>query len=154
MLNDPTTAAATFAAAYIALHVSHSVADYWVQTDHQANAKGQPGWPGRRACAAHVTTYLATQAVALAAVVAVLHLPVTPVQATAALALSGVTHYVVDRRAPLLWLARKLGMREFLDLGVARPGTDDRPCLGTGPGALDQSWHHFWVGAAALLIAA
>lgn len=148
------TAAATFAAAYIALHVAHGVADYWIQTDHQAAHKGAPGWPGRRACLAHCATYLATQAAALAAVVAVLDLPVTAGQAAAGLAVSGVTHYVIDRRTPLLRLARLAGKRAFVTMGVPREGHDDQPCLGTGPAALDQSGHHFWVAAAALLIAA
>lgn len=42
------------------LLVAHTVADHWVQTDAQARNKGLPGWPGRRACAAHVASYTAT----------------------------------------------------------------------------------------------
>lgn len=159
MMHSPTSgpivaAAAVFAAAYVALHVSHSVADYWVQTDHQAAHKGLPGWAGRLACARHVASYLATQAVALAGVVVVLDLPVDVGSAAAGLAVSGVTHYIADRRAPLLRLAQALGMSGFVRLGVPRPGHDDAPCLGSGPAALDQSWHHLWIGVAALLIAA
>jgi hypothetical protein len=33
-------AAASFAAAFIALYVAHLVGDHWVQTDHQAAHKG------------------------------------------------------------------------------------------------------------------
>ncbi|MER7268917.1 hypothetical protein ABT344_11500 [Micromonospora carbonacea] len=53
MFADPTgTRAATFAAVFVALYVAHQVADHWVQTQHQADCKGQPGWAGRIACAA------------------------------------------------------------------------------------------------------
>ena len=56
------TAAAIFAAVSAAYAAGHWAGDYWVQTHRQACAKGAPGWPGRRACAAHVATYTATPA--------------------------------------------------------------------------------------------
>jgi hypothetical protein len=46
--------------AFAALFVAHQVADHWIQTQHQADTKGCPGWPGRIACAAHVASYTAT----------------------------------------------------------------------------------------------
>lgn len=59
--------ATTFAAVFAALYAAHSFGDHWVQTHGQACGKGAPGWPGRRACAAHVATLTGTKAVALAA---------------------------------------------------------------------------------------
>lgn len=142
-------------AVFAALYAAHLVGDFWVQTGRQVARKGLPGWPGRRACAAHVTTYLATQAVALAALVAFaavdLHLGAT----AAGLAVSGVTHYAADRRAPLRRLADLLdphtGKTALYLLGTSAPG--QAPCLGTGAHALDQSWHVAWLFAAALIIA-
>jgi hypothetical protein len=49
-------AAVTFAVVLPALLVAHTVADHWVQTDHQAGHKGLPGWAGRWACGKHVAT--------------------------------------------------------------------------------------------------
>lgn len=92
-----TSAAARFAAAYAALNASHAVGDHTVQLDHDAVRKGLPGAEGRAACARHVATYTATQALALAAVNHTLRLGLTPRGITAALALSAVTHYAIDR---------------------------------------------------------
>jgi hypothetical protein len=135
-------AAADFAAAFGALYAAHSVADHWVQTQHQADCKGQPGWPGRLACAAHVATYTLTAAVALALVAAVTGWRPGLLPVLAGLAVSAVTHYIADRRTPLRWLADRLGKdRDWLERGG-------------GMYALDQSWHVGWLGVAALLIAA
>ncbi|WBB94122.1 DUF3307 domain-containing protein [Verrucosispora sp. WMMC514] len=140
------------AAVFAALYVGHMVGDHWVQSQHQADRKGLPGWPGRIACAAHVATYTATQAVALVA----LHLAAgwwpNPGQLAAGLAVSAVTHYIADRRTPLRWIADRLGSGRFYRLGAPRPGRDDNPSLGTGAYALDQSWHIGWLYVAALVI--
>jgi hypothetical protein len=142
-----------FAAVYVTLHASHTVADHWVQTDRQASVKGQPGWPGRRACAAHVATYTATQAAALAVAAVVTGARLRPGRLAAGLAVSAATHYFADRRAPLAALARRTGSGTFWRLGVPRDGRDDNPSLGTGAYALDQAWHTGWLLVAALVIA-
>ena len=150
-------AAASFAAAYAALHASHEVADHWLQTGHQAAAKGLPGWPGRRACAAHVATYTAAQALALALTARVTGARLAPARTAAALAVSAVSHYAADRRAPLRALAELLeapmGKGSFYRLGAPRGGRDDNACLGTGAYALDKAWHTGWLLAAALVAA-
>lgn len=162
---------ATFAAVAIALYASHHVGDYWVQTDHQARHKGDAGTEGRRQCLAHVMTYVATQATFLAILTAFTGLDTHPAALGFGLAISGVTHYMADRRehGPMFWLARRLpGKAQFLKLGVPRDldvlahdgqtfiqGVKrlDNPSLGTGAWALDQSWHIFWgVFVAALVI--
>jgi hypothetical protein len=129
-----------FATAFIALYVAHQVADHWVQTQTQADRKGLPGWPGRRACLAHVATYTLTQAVVLVAVLTAASTTVPVGRAAAALAVSAASHYIVDRRRPLRRMADALGKSPaWLEHGG-------------GMYALDQSWHIGWIGAAALLL--
>jgi hypothetical protein len=131
-----------FAVSLLALIAAHQLADHWVQTQRQANRKGLPGWPGRRACAAHVATYTITAAVALAAAATVLHLPLPLDQVALGLTVSAVTHYAADRRTPLRRLA--------LALGKDPAWLDNRG----GLYALDQSLHVTCLFIAALTIAA
>lgn len=153
-----------FAGIAVALYAAHHVGDYWVQTDHQAQHKGAEGKIGRRACRTHVLSYLLTQSLFMLAVEIVTDFRVTTVGAFLALFVSGVTHYVADRREHGLMfkLARRLpGKARFLMLGVPRESVHlvshtngewsgdaalvhDNPSLGTGAWALDQSWHIFW----------
>ena len=138
----PTAADAAIAAiAYVALHAGHQIGDHVVQTKAAAAAKGAPTaeglaagvhpWAGWTACAAHVSTYVLVQALALGAVRLVAPLDVHGV--VAALAVSASTHAVIDRR----WLVRAL---------IRAKRCEDWP---DGPYLLDQSLHH-----GALLIAA
>lgn len=143
----------------VALEAGHEAGDYWVQTDHQAAHKGDPGIAGDIACAKHVASYVATQAVCV--VGAALATGTKPRWGRIALglAVSGITHYAADRREHGLMfpLARKIpGKANFLKLGVPR-GLEvgnvtkggypvggaalDNPSLGTGAWALDQAWH-------------
>lgn len=143
----------TVAGVAAALYAAHQVADHWVQTDRQACHKGLPGWAGRRACLAHVATYTLTCLVALAALAGATGWRPGVAQLVGGLAVSAVTHYLVDRRTPLIRMAQALGMSAFVQLGHPRPARDDNPCLGTGTYALDQSWHVGWLFVAALVIA-
>ncbi|MEU4788170.1 DUF3307 domain-containing protein [Micromonospora tulbaghiae] len=145
---------ATFAAVFVALFVAHQVADHWIQTQHQADCKGRPGWPGRIACAAHVTTYTLTALVTLAALALSTDLDVNAGNVAAGLTISAVTHYIADRRTPLKRLAELTGSDRFYALGTPRPDRDDNPSLGTGSYALDQSFHYLFLFVAALVIAA
>lgn len=137
-----------FAVAYGALTAAHHVADYWVQTHAQANAKGKPGNDGRKACATHVATYTITQGVVLAAADRYLGGGIRPGRMIAALALSAGTHYFADRRRPLERLAGALGKSDFYAFGASNP-----PHLGTGAVALDQAWHLGWTAIAAAVAA-
>jgi hypothetical protein len=134
------SAVATVAAASAALGAAHTVADHWIQTQRQADRKGLPGWPGRLACAAHVATYTATALVALLALAWRTGLTLSPAHVAAGLAVSAVSHYVADRRAPLRWAADRLGKN---------PAWLER---GGGLYAMDQSWHIGWLFVAALII--
>lgn len=176
MMLDQLTAAtspAAFAATFVAMFVAHQVADHWVQTSHQAAHKSKPGWKGRIACAAHVASYTLTTTLAVLVVWLALDLPVTLGGVLLGQAVSAVTHYWADRRTTLATLAERLRLGGFYGLGAPRPvrvlvvdehghvahDADgrpvtvpvDAPSLGTGAYALDQSWHHAWLGVAALV---
>ena len=140
---------------FAALLAAHQVGDHWVQTSTQSAVKGKPGWPGRRACAAHVATLTAAKIAALAG----LHLAgyrVRAGRAAAALAADAVAHYLADRRsldppAGLAALAFRLDRGGFWMFGLPRPGHDDNPSLGSGAYALDQAFHLgcLWIAAMA-----
>lgn len=132
---------ATFAATFVTLYVAHQVADHWIQTQHQADCKGLPGWSGRIACAAHVGTYTAAALFALAALRWSLDLNLAPGQVFAGLLISAVTHYIADRRVPLRRAADALGKN---------PGWLEN---GGGMYTLDQSFHYLFLFVAALVIA-
>lgn len=145
----------TFAAAFAALYAAHGVGDQWIQTAHQSSDKDQPGWPGRRACAAHVATYTAVGGAALAATAAATGARPRPGRVAAGLAFSAVTHYVLDRREPLRALARRCGKADYLAHAtvVRKAGEKEEE---TGPGTalfhLDQSAHVACLFVAALII--
>lgn len=152
-----TSPAARFAAAYALLTAAHEVADVWVQTDQQAankgqhdHAEGQSSAAGRRACAAHVATYTATQAAALLAGSKLLGLKLRPGRAAAALAVSALTHYAADRQGGH-W-------RDEEPRGVVRlaHATGSGTWVQRDPQAgylLDQAWHKGWIAIAALVAA-
>lgn len=151
--------AAKFGAVFAALFAAHQVADHWVQTEHQAATKGMPGAEGWKANLGHVASYTATQGAALAVADRALGLRLTPGRALAALALSAITHSVIDRRWPLKLAAERTGHAGFYALGAPRPthpqsaARPDNPCLGTGAYAMDQSAHIGFIAVAALLAA-
>jgi ABC-type Fe3+ transport system permease subunit len=147
--------AAAFAAVFIALFVAHSVGDHWVQTSAQALTKGRPGWTGRLADARHVLGLTVTKGITLTAVVLVLELQVTALGLVAGLGIDAVSHWWADRRSTLAHLAKLTGKDEFYALGSKVVDNNGHPThLGTGAYALDQSFHHLFLGIAALLIAA
>ncbi|WP_043176163.1 hypothetical protein [Streptomyces sp. NRRL B-24484] len=151
-----TARAARFAAAYALLRASATIADHWLQTTHQAACKGwhdgdvdatgaaRTSAEGRRACAAHVATYTAAQGAALLLGSRVLGLRLRPQAVVCALALSGATHYVADRRRPLKKLADRVGKAPFYSL--TSNGMN-------GAYQLDQAFHHAMETAAAVIAA-
>jgi hypothetical protein len=150
--------AVAFAAYLAALLAAHTVADHWIQTHHQAMCKGKPGRVGAFACLRHVATYTATTVLFGLLVWQVLDLELSWLGFAAGQFLSAATHYFADRRVHLERFARWIGKADFLRLGVPRSGIDrngieydDNPSLGTAGYALDQSFHHVCLFAAALL---
>lgn len=141
MFADPIAPAGAFAAVFATLYAAHQVADHWVQTQHQADQKGLPGWAGRIACAAHVATYTLTALVAVVALCVATGLRLAPWAVALGLVVSAISHYVADRRVPLRRLADLLGKDPWwLESG--------------GMYALDQAWHVGFLFVAALLAVA
>jgi hypothetical protein len=147
-MHSSTSTAAAYAAAYAVLTAAHEAGDYLVQRDTDARDKGKEGPVGRAACTRHVTSYTATQALALLAADRGLRLRLNWRRAAAGLALSAATHYVADRcathwpeegpDAPLLVrAAHAAGKRAWLQRD---------PSAGA---LLDQAWHKACIGLAA-----
>ena len=124
------SSAVRFAVLAAVRHAAHHAGDYWVQTDHQAVAKGKAGRDGQLACVAHVAGYTATNLVAIAAANRAFGLGLTARGIALGELVSAVTHYAADRREHGLLprAARRLGKGGFLDRG--------------GAPLLDQAWHH------------
>lgn len=138
---------------YALLSAADDIADHWVQTEHQAKHKGDPGAEGRRACAAHVTTLTATRALVLTAGTAAAGERLSPWRVAAGLAAGAGLHYWADRRTTLRALAHRTGNGAFYEIGLPRPGRDDNRCLGSGRYALDRAFHHGCRIVEAILIA-
>lgn len=174
------TAGLTAVLAFAAMFAVHGIGDLWVQRDADATAKGAMNRHGRLACARHVTTYTLTTSLAVGLV---LLLPfgahVSPLGFAAGQAFSAITHYAIDRRWTLLWLANRTGKRTLHDVGTPRhltvvarkqvlvdtpAGTQheetaevevplDARTMGTGAYSLDQSLHLPALFVSALLTA-
>lgn len=147
-----TSPAARFAALYAALTAAHEVGDYWVQQDADAVAKGAPDRTGALACARHVATYTATQALAVAATNRGLGLRLSWRRAAAGLALSAATHYIADRCAGH-WSEPGHGAPALVRFAHAAGHSpwlrNDRQA---GP-LMDQAWHKGWIAVAAAVAA-
>lgn len=144
---------AEFGSIFAALYVAHMACDHWFQVDCQAAGKAAPTWKGRAICAGHCATHVVGSALILGVLALTLDWSPSWGLVTVGLVLIGVTHYWADRRAPLAWLARITKHAHFVELGKPREGKDDNPSLGTGMYALDQSFHIWWLGVAALIMA-
>lgn len=137
-----------FGGVYAALHASHTVADFWVQTDEQARVKGKPGKDGKRACAVHVATLTATQAAFLGLACLATGERLNTRRVAVGLAVNALSHYAIDRRdhgvMPHLCRAlRRYGKEDFAAAGTG---------LATGAAHLDQAWHIGWCAITAAII--
>lgn len=140
---------ATMGGVYAALHAGHTVADYWGQTDTQAQVKGKPGRDGQAACASHVAVLTATQAAFLGLACLTTGERLTARRVAVGLAVNAASHYAIDRRdhgvMPVLCRAlRRFGKEDFAASGTG---------LASGAAALDQAWHIGWCAIAAAIIA-
>lgn len=136
--------AAVFAAVAVALYAAHQLADHRVKTNAQAAGKPAAGWPGRLACARHAATYRLTASAMLSVTALTLGLQLRAGPVAAALAVSAVSHYWADRRAPLAALAARTRAAGFYRLN--NRGLN-------GAYLLDQAWHTSWLLVATPLIA-
>ena len=140
--------ASRFAAVAATLTAAHHVGDFLLQTDHQAARKPcaedrlavcseSESW---KALAGHVASYHAAQVAGLLVADRVLGLKLRPGRVLAGVALSAVTHAVIDRRWPVRWWMDNTGSRDF------------RVKAGGGM-HVDQTLHHTALWASALVIA-
>lgn len=103
--------AVTFGAVGITMLLAHPVADYFVQTDHQAQHKGLTGArsaEGRWNAAKHAFTYTLTQLAAVVLMLAATGFTGSYGVVVVGLMLNGATHYVIDRRWTLEVFARRV----------------------------------------------
>ena len=135
------SAAIRFGVVSAVRNAAHQLADYWVQSDHQAVTKGKPGLEGSTACAAHVLSYSLVSAGAVALANRVFKLGLSWRGMALGEVVSAVTHYAADRREHGLMFpaAAKLGKAGFIERG--------------GAPLLDQAWHHAFNAAASAVIA-
>ncbi len=140
-------AATRFAAVAATLAAMHDVGDFLLQTDHQAARKPctedrlaecseAESW---RCLAAHVASYHAAQVVGLVVANRALGLKLSPGRVLAGVAVSAVTHAVIDRRWPVRWWMDHTGSHDF------------RVKAGGGM-HVDQTMHHACLWVSALVI--
>ncbi|MGW2837134.1 DUF3307 domain-containing protein [Streptomyces sp. NPDC001493] len=129
-----------FASLFVLLYVGHLLADYPLQTDHQAAHKADCGAHGWAANLRHAATHVITCGAGLLAGALLLDLPVTLAGALAALVWIGGTHSFIDRRWPVAWW-----MTHTRQAGWAQHG---------GAAHVDQTAHLVVLALAALALAA
>ncbi|MFG2734390.1 hypothetical protein ACGFX7_06165 [Streptomyces harbinensis] len=169
-----------------AFEAIHPVMDHWAQRGEDARLKGlhgrqlvhADGTPatgeerrptmtasacGRRAAARHVARYTLGQVAGTVAVTRALGYRVPPGALLAGAAINAATHFVIDRREPLLRLATAAGKGGYIaHCGVVRqdPESGEYRADQFGPGTaafeLDQSAHRFigWIVAAGIALVA
>lgn len=103
--------ALTFIVIALTMFLTHPVADYFVQTDHQARHKGLTGarsWEGRLNGTVHAMTYTATQMITIVLVLVACGFTGSYEVVLLGLMLNGITHYLIDRRWTLECFARRV----------------------------------------------
>lgn len=163
----------------------HPLFDQWAQDsidarckdmygDHRMFLDGVPvgqekddrtGWPtlsaselGRRSVARHVATYTAGQVAGATIATRALGFRIPTRALLAGTAVNAITHAVIDRRKPLLWLAKKARKGGYVDHCTAVRMDKDGNLTAelSGPGTalmeLDQALHRaIGVGAAVFM---
>ncbi|MCD9903003.1 DUF3307 domain-containing protein [Streptomyces sp. MT29] len=109
-----------FPSLFVLLYLGHLLADYPLQTDHQAAHKADQCAAGWAANLTHAATHVATSAAALTVGVLVLDdvtvsLPVV----VAALLWIGGSHAFIDRRWPVQWWMNHTGQASWAKHGGA-----------------------------------
>ncbi|MFH8665276.1 DUF3307 domain-containing protein [Streptomyces anulatus] len=130
-----------FASLFVLLYLGHLLADYPLQTDHQAAHKADRCTTGWAANLTHAATHVTTcgAALALGALVlddVALSLPVV----VAALLWIGASHAFIDRRWPVQWWMNYTGQASWSKHG--------------GAAHVDQTAHILALVLAALALAA
>ncbi|MFE2503252.1 DUF3307 domain-containing protein [Streptomyces rubiginosohelvolus] len=130
-----------FPTLFILLYLGHLLADYPLQTDHQAAHKADRCAAGWAANLTHATTHVATCAAALSLGTLVLDdVTVSVPAALVALLWIGSTHAFIDRRWPVQWWMNHTGQTSWAANG--------------GAAHVDQTAHVLALILAALALAA
>ncbi|MFD8060817.1 DUF3307 domain-containing protein [Streptomyces cyaneofuscatus] len=109
-----------FASLFVLLYLGHLLADYPLQTDHQATHKADRCAAGWAANLAHAATHVTTCAAALVLGVLVLDdVSVSLPVAVAALVWIGGSHAFIDRRWPVAWWMNRTGQASWAKHGGA-----------------------------------
>lgn len=138
-------AAIRFAAVFAGMYPLHHVGDFWLQSDCQAQAKGEPSRAGQLACARHVAGYTALSAAGVEILDRRLGLRLDWRRKLAGQAFNALSHYFFDRR----WTADLI--YRWID-----PVSAKKDYIARVPGAkqcLDQAFHIFCLAVAAAIIA-
>lgn len=152
------TRVATAAVAFISFFAGHYAGDQWIQSSKQAAGKSLDAAASAASahwhCAKHVFTYILTGVVVFALLAFWFHLPVRPGWLVLGVSVNAATHYLVDLRTPLRWLAGKFGKTGYINhCRVSRPTGIEATGPGTGLFHLDQAWHFFWIVISSAIIA-
>lgn len=139
----------TFAAAWIALITAHHVADYLLQTDWMAANKPAPGeQPAAARCGralswaanqAHAGAHTLAELSALLLLAGTVGLPLHAAGVATAIALTHVTHGLIDRRWIVRWWMTHTGQSGYYASGAGAPH-------------VDQTLHLLVLVAAAILV--
>ncbi|MFH8372003.1 DUF3307 domain-containing protein [Streptomyces cyaneofuscatus] len=109
-----------FASLFVLLYLGHLLADYPLQSDHQATHKADRTTTGWTAALTHAATHVATCAAALTAgALALDDVAVSVPVALVALVWIGASHAFIDRRWPVLWWMRHTGSTAWIERGGA-----------------------------------
>ncbi|MEW1627294.1 DUF3307 domain-containing protein [Streptomyces sp. NPDC089173] len=109
-----------FASLFVLLYLGHLLADYPLQTDHQATHKADRCAAGWAANLAHAATHVTTCTAALTLGVLVLDdVSVSLPVAVAALMWIGGSHAFIDRRWPVAWWMNRTGQTSWAKHGGA-----------------------------------
>ncbi|MFB6805461.1 DUF3307 domain-containing protein [Streptomyces sp. NPDC056387] len=108
-----------FATIFVLLYVAHLIADYILQTDHQAAHKMERTKEGWIANLGHAGTHTITTAAALGIGWGVLDLSVSLPAAGIALAWITASHAFIDRRWPVTWWMTHTGSTDWISRGGA-----------------------------------
>lgn len=108
-----------FATIFVLLYVAHLLADYPLQTDHQAGCKADRTAAGWRANLSHAGMHVLASAVALAVGALVLDLHLAVPVAAAGLLWIGASHSCIDRRWPIRWWMEHARQSAFAQHGGA-----------------------------------
>ncbi|MCX4826599.1 DUF3307 domain-containing protein [Streptomyces sp. NBC_01142] len=97
------------ATVFVLLYAAHLIADYALQTDHQAEHKAERGVTGWCANLSHAATHVLVSAVLLSLGTVVLDLSLSGPVTAAVLGWIGASHAFLDRRWPVLWWMEHVG---------------------------------------------